>query len=178
MICRQRKANRLKNYNYSSAGYYYITICTKDKQEYFGEINNNQMILNQYGEIVNHCWFKIPKRNNNVELDEFQIMPNHVHGIIVIKNILNSVGTIHELSLQNTCERNDWLQRRNMLLCKIIGFLKMNTSKYIHQSGLNSFRWQRSYYDHIIHNEYSLFKIKKYIKENPRNWEDDRNNIK
>lgn len=173
IVIRRRKSNRLKNLDYSSSAWYFITICTNHRQKYFGEINNNQMILNRYGELINNYWLKIPKRYNNVELDEFKIMPSHVHGIIVIKNILNPVGTIHELSLQNTCKYDGWLQRRNMLICKIIGFFKMNTSKYIHRTGLNSFKWQRSYYDHIIHNEYSLFRIREYVKNNPKNWEND-----
>lgn len=172
VVIKHRKPNRLRNFDYSLSGYYFVTICTKNRQEYFGNVINNKMVLNQYGEIVNKYWLEIPKHYNNVELDEFQIMPNHVHIIII-----NTVGTIHELSLQNTYKYNDWLQRRNMLICKIIGFLKMNTSKHIHQVGLNSFKWQRSYYDHIIRNEYSLFKIRQYIRDNPINWEKDRNNL-
>ncbi len=93
-------------------------------------------------------------------------MPNHFHGILIIKNILNPVGTGLDLSLQKKC----------LSLSNIIGAFKTTSSKYIHQTGLDSFRWQRSYYDHIIRNEYSLFRIRKYIKNNPRNWEDDRNN--
>lgn len=173
MVINHRKPNRLKNFNYSSTGYYFVTICTEKRQEYFGNVFNNEMALNEYGRIINKFWLEIPKHFNNVELDEFQIMPNHIHLIIII----NYVGTIHELSLQNNNNYGHWLKRRNMLICKIIGFFKMNSSKRIHQLGLNVFRWQRSFYDHIIRTEYSLFRIRQYIKNNPLNWNNDRNNL-
>lgn len=174
MVIRHRKLNRLKNFDYSSSGYYFVTICTKNRRVYFGNINNNKIILNLYGNIVQKYIFELPKRYKNIGLDQFIIMPNHIHLIIIIKYTPIPVGTIHELSLQNT---NNQLQRRNMLLCKIIGFLKMNSSKQIHQMGLNLFQWQRSYYDEIIRNEYSLYFIRQYIRENPINWSEDRNNL-
>jgi len=178
IINKRRKPNRLKNFDYSSSGYYFVTICTKDRQEYFENIINNKMILNKYGEIVKRCWLEIPKHFNNVELDEFIVMPNHIHGIIVIRNtnqyVINPpVGNRHACSLQNVIYR-----RQNELLPNIVNLFKSSASKFIHQSGLNSFRWQKSFYDHIIRNEYSLFKIRQYIRDNPKNWGEDRNNIK
>jgi REP element-mobilizing transposase RayT len=172
IVIRQRKPNRLKNFNYSSSGYYFVTMCTKNRQEYFGNIINNKMILNEYGKITEHYWLEIPKHFNNVKLDEFIVMPNHVHGIIVIKNIFNPVGNRHACSLQNAICR-----RQNQLLSNIINLYKSTTSKFIHRSGINSFRWQKSFYDHIIRNEYSLFGILQYIRDNPRNWDEDRNNL-
>jgi len=174
MAIRHRKLNRLKNFDYSSLGYYFVTICTKNRQEYFGNIIDDKMVLSKYGNIVQKYIFELPKRYKNIELDEFIIMPNHIHLIIIIKYTPIPVGTIHELSLRNI---NNQLQRRNMLLCKIIGFLKMNSSKQIHQMGLNLFQWQRSYYDEIIRNEYSLYFISQYIRENPINWNEDKNNL-
>ena len=92
MILKNRKYNRLKNYDYSQNGYYFVTICVKDKIEYFGKIENNKMILNEIGKIANQCWLEIPKHFPDVKLDEHIIMPNHLHGIVVIEN--NPVGTI------------------------------------------------------------------------------------
>ncbi|PJC30817.1 transposase [Candidatus Roizmanbacteria bacterium CG_4_9_14_0_2_um_filter_36_12] len=175
---RQRKPNRLKNFDYSSSGWYFVTICTKNRQEYFGKIVNNKMVLNEYGRIVEKCYLDLINHYSNCLLDVYQIMPNHIHGIIIIKNkkqIIN-VGTIHELSLQKEFI-SDWKQRRHMLLPIIIGFFKMNSSKSIHNLGLNSFQWQRSFYDHIIRNEKSLQKIRQYIQDNPKNWQTDRNNL-
>jgi REP element-mobilizing transposase RayT len=177
MVIRHRKQNRLKNFNYSSSGYYFITICTKNKQEYFGDIIDNKMISNKYGINARYCWFEIPKHFPNIELDEFQIMPNHIHGIIIIKNsnwiTTNlSVGNAYMRSLQN----NHWQYRTKMLLSKIIHEYKSAISRFIRKYD-SSFKWQKSFYDHIIRNEYSLYRIRQYIKGNPKNWEDERNNI-
>jgi len=90
-----RKQNRLKNHNYSQNGYYFATICTKNKKNYFGEIivetsrrdvSTNRMKLSKIGEIAQRYWWKIPNHFSFVELDEFIVMPNHIHGIIVIRN--------------------------------------------------------------------------------------------
>lgn len=100
MINRHRKSNRLKNFDYSSTGYYFVTICTKNKEEYFGDIVNNKINLNKYGQIAKQCWLNIPKHFPNVLFDEFLIMPNHIHGIIVIRNTNHSVGNAYMRSLQ------------------------------------------------------------------------------
>ena len=81
-----RKPNRLKAYDYSTAGYYYVTICTYNRKESFGYIENNRIVLNEYGKITEKTWKEIPNHYPNVELDEFIVMPNHIHGIIIIKN--------------------------------------------------------------------------------------------
>lgn len=79
-------SHRLQNWDYSNDGFYFVTICTKNKQHFFGEIKNQEMILNQFGKIAQKFWQEIPQHFNNTELDEFIIMPNHIHGIIGIKN--------------------------------------------------------------------------------------------
>jgi len=171
---RQRKPNRLKNFDYSSVGYYYITICTKNKQHYFGEILDNKMILNEYGKIINKYWKSIPNHYQNVLLDEFIIMPNHIHGIVVIIRLNNNnqstVGTGHcpvpTINMQNN---------HYGLLSKIINGFKNVSTKTIRKQ-TNSFQWQRSFYEHIIRNEESLNKIRQYVRENPINWNNDRNN--
>ncbi len=174
MQIRERKSNRLKGCDYSSSGYYFVTICTKSREEYFGNVIDRKMKLNEYGHIVNQYWFDLPNHYENCQLDEFIVMPNHIHGIIVITNSkrnIPNVGTIHELSLRKTF-------RRNMLIPKIIGRFKMITAKSINgKCGLRDRPiWQRSFYDHIIHNEYELTRIREYIKNNPANWKNDRNN--
>jgi len=84
MVIRKRKQIRLRKYNYSNAGWYFVTICTQNRECLFGNIVNNKIIINDIGNIIEKIWKKIPKRFNLVELDTFQIMPNHLHGIIVI----------------------------------------------------------------------------------------------
>jgi REP element-mobilizing transposase RayT len=85
---------RLKNYDYSQNGCYFVTICTKDKQKYFGNIENEKMVLNEIGEIVEKFWLEIPKHFPSVVLDEFVIMPNHVHGIIIINKLADEMPTL------------------------------------------------------------------------------------
>jgi len=168
MIYRQRKANRLKNYDYSSSGVYFVTICSKNRIEYFGTIVNKKMILNKIGGIVKECWEGIPKHFKDIILDKFVIMPNHVHGILIINNVENR----HACSLQHVCS----LRRQNQLLPNVINSFKSASSKLIHQLQLNSFQWQKSFYDHIMRNEKSLNKIKEYVGNNPLNWDNDKEN--
>lgn len=80
----KRKSIRLKEYDYSAIGYYYVTICTRTREELFGHIENNCMILNGIGKIVKNTWLEIPNHFSNVKLDEYIVMPNHIHGIIII----------------------------------------------------------------------------------------------
>jgi REP element-mobilizing transposase RayT len=167
-----RHSIRLPGYDYSQEGAYYITICTYNRQNLFGEIVNNEMILNEYGEIANKYWNEIPKHYTNTQLDEYVIMPNHIHGIIFI------VGAIHELPLQQN-EFSQLIQRRKMLLPKIIGRFKMNAAKQINQirqtPGIPV--WQRNYYEHIIRDTDDLSRIRHYISDNPKNWNNDEYNI-
>jgi len=83
---RSRKLNRLPEYDYSQEGYYFVTICTKNGYKYFGKVVNKKVILTQIGEIAYAHWREIPKHYDNVILDQFVIMPNHVHGIIIIES--------------------------------------------------------------------------------------------
>ncbi len=92
-----RRSIRLGGYDYSQPGAYFITLCTHNRQCLFGDVVNGKMVLNGYGKIVEHCWLEIPQHFEHVELDEYVVMPNHIHGIIIIKN----VGAIHELPLPN-----------------------------------------------------------------------------
>ena len=116
-----RHSIRLPNYDYGQDGVYYVTICTFNRECLFGDVVDGTMELNEFGEIVAECWNNIHGQFPNVELDQWVIMPNHVHGIIHI------VGAIHELPLQVIGRK----QRRNMLLPKMVGYFKMNAAKRI-----------------------------------------------
>ncbi len=164
-----RKANRKKHYNYSSAGYYFVTICTKDRLLFFGKIEDDKMILNKSGEIVKKCWLDIPEHFSIIKIEEFVIMPNHFHGIIIIDDF---VWNRHARSIQNINEN-----RQHQKLPVIIGSFKSVITKLIHRKYENGFQWQKSYYDHIIRNEPSLNNIRQYIRQNPQNWDKVKNNL-
>jgi len=111
----QRRSIRLKGYDYSQAGLYFITICCQDRICRFGEIKNGEMILNEYGEIAYNEWIKLTERFTNFELDVFQIMPNHMHGIIVLNDDVgatlavapNSFDSSNELVAQNEIDKSN-----------------------------------------------------------------------
>ncbi len=170
---RNRKPNRLQDYDYSQAGYYLVTICTQDKVNYFGEIEKARMQLNDIGQIATDCWQDIPEHFRNTALDEFVVMPNHIHGIVVIKgnDFLrdDGVGNNDRCSLRRA---------RNMeLLPKIISQYKSSVTRMVRKRwGNHSFGWQKSFYDHVIRNDADLHRVRTYIQNNPLNWELDRDN--
>jgi REP element-mobilizing transposase RayT len=159
----KRKPTRLKEYDYSQEGYYFVTICTYERFELFGAIESGEMILNRFGDIAQRAWWDL-SNHHKVELDEFIIMPNHVHGIIIINN---PVGN------RPACSVN-----KNNNLSVVIGSYKASVTRQINRINNDRFRWQKSFYDHIIRIENSLKNIRQYIVNNPKMWENDENNIK
>ena len=117
---RTRKRNRLQTYDYSRAGYYFVTICTHNRVNHFGEIDNDQMKLSNIGQIATDCWQDIPEHFENTALDEFVVMPNHIHGII----ILVGDADLRPLNQQTT-------DRSGMCLSKIIHGFKSSVSRII-----------------------------------------------
>ena len=164
---RNRKPNRLQHYDYSQAGYYLITICTQDKVNYFGEIEKARMQLNEIGQIATDCWRTIPEHFHNTALDEFVVMPNHIHGIVII------VGNAGLRSLPQRCTQRQ-TDRSKMYLSKIIHGFKSSVTRMVRKR--HSFGWQKSFYDHVIRNDEDLYRVRAYIQNNPLNWELDRDN--
>ena len=169
---RSRKVIRLREYDYSQAGGYFITICTYNREYLFGQVVNYQMMLNKTGETVKRWWLKLEDKFINVKLDNYVVMPNHIHGIIVVIE-KDKVGAIHELPLQS-----GMMLRRQMLIPKTIGYFKMNSAKYINRlrDAMGYPLWQRNYYEHVIRNENELDRITEYIQNNPLKWDLDREN--
>jgi REP element-mobilizing transposase RayT len=130
------------------------------------------MMLNKTGETVKQWWLKLEDKFINVKLDNYVVMPNHIHGIIVVIE-KDKVGAIHELPLQS-----GMILRRQMLIPKTVGYFKMNSAKYINQlrDVTEHPLWQRNYYEHIIRNETELYRIRDCIKNNPLKWDLDREN--
>lgn len=187
-IFKSRKKTRLKEYDYSQSGYYYITICVNDRTESLGKVVDGKVSLNKTGTIVGECWENIADNFDSVELDEYVIMPNHIHGIITIgRGLIYQTRNNHNHNKSNQITAGminhaptEWMLMKNhkTALGKIIRYFKARATKIIHGSNVNDFKWQRSFYDHIIREDISLNRIRKYIKDNPANWDSDENNIK
>jgi putative transposase len=169
-ISRNRRSIRLKGYDYSSNGAYFLTICVRNYECLLGEIQDGQMILNQYGELVRAVWEDLPNQVSDIDLDEYVIMPNHFHAILVIDKSGNSAEIYENLDI------NDEKERRKMILPKVVGRFKMLAAKAINQSReIEGSFWQRNYYEHIIRSEEDCQKIREYIINNPMQWELDEN---
>ncbi|MCQ2959399.1 MAG: transposase [Bacteroidales bacterium] len=170
-----RKSIRLKGYDYSSAGLYFITICTQNRLHQFGEIKNGEMILNENGKIVNHVWDDLRNRFENILLHSFVIMPNHIHGIVQI------VG-VGLCSTQNNGNFvNDGGQGRAVaptvgdIIC---AFKSITTKLHNTLNDTPGFKlWQRNYFEHIIRTQKSYEIISNYIQSNPSKWSIDCMNI-
>jgi REP element-mobilizing transposase RayT len=187
-----RRSIRLKDYDYSSEGAYFITIVTQNRENLFGNIHDDEIQLSDEGQIVWDVWNSLPDRYPSIELDCAIVMPNHFHGIISIVNQIPPVGAIHELPLpdhelplpdhelplsdhQLPLRENQQSSRRRMLLPLVVGYFKMNTAKRINilhdTQGLPI--WQRNYYEHIIVSDKEYVHIEEYILSNLLTWQSD-----
>jgi putative transposase len=176
------KQIRLKGYDYSKPGAYFVTLCCKDRQCYFGRIENRKIIFSTMGKIAKRNWENIPRHFKNVILDDYIIMPNHLHGIIHIIHDNNCRGLINQiLTIVNQTHNTDithWILMKdpNITLGKIIRYFKAKSTRFIRQNGYKIFAWQRNYYEHVIQNIKSLQTIRRYIINNPLKWDLDKDN--
>jgi putative transposase len=190
-----RRSIRLKGFDYSQNGYYFVTICVQNREWLLGNSGNGEMTLSEAGMMVKKRWFKLPVKYSNIRLDEFIIMPNHIHGIIII-----DVGPNPCLAGRQACIRpNKNINIKNIQGDNVVSplpssnipnsysglgqyiswFKRMSTNAYIHGVKehdwpmFNKHLWQRNYYEHIIWNEKQYCAIKQYIQDNVKNWEMD-----
>ncbi len=168
-----RRSIRLKDYDYSQPGVYFVTICSWNRECLFGEIVDGEMRLNEYGMILQKEWLKSSEIRKEIELDEFVIMPNHFHGIVCINvtgNIKFPVGA----------NGRSPLRMKPKSLSSFMAGFKSSVTKQINQirnhPGLPV--WQRNYYERVVRNEMELFKIREYIQNNPMQWDIDGDNPK
>lgn len=170
------ESNRLKNYNYSSDGLYFVTICTHNRQLLFGNISNDKMVLNKNGAIVDYCWFDLPNHYSNMVLDEFVVMPNHIHGIIVIDNESMLRGVETGLKPVSTLASQEKIKQHG--LSEFVRAVKTFSARRINE--LNNSEgtkiWQSGFYDRIIRNDIEYNRIRNYIANNPENWNSDKLN--
>jgi len=182
---KNKKQYRYKNYDYSQNGMYFVTICTKDREEFFGEIKNGKMELSEIGSIADKFWREIPDHLSFTDLDEFAVMPNHIHGIIEIckEGEIETVGTgqcpVPTVSMETTKPTGSKFGHVTpKSLSTIIGTYKSIVTKTINLQIPNSgFAWQTRFHDRIIRDDDELNRIREYIQTNPETWERDRNNI-
>jgi REP element-mobilizing transposase RayT len=184
----RKNTNRIPQHNYSNPGQYFVTICTENRQEILGKIENNRTVLNDIGIMIDFWWHEIFNKYKNASIDKYIIMPNHIHGII------NIVGVDLCIDPNHNNKNNDYnnivpgenivspLQNSN--IGQIISWFKrMSTNQYIKNVKNNNWPkfnkrfWQRNYHDHIIRNDKSLNKIREYIVNNPTTWDNDENNM-
>jgi REP element-mobilizing transposase RayT len=165
---RNRRSIRLRNYDYALAGAYFVTMITRDRRCLFGDIVDGKMRLNHCGEIVQNEWENSARIRNEIELDAFVVMPNHVHGIIVITDASERATGRSPLHSGPT--------KRS--LGAVVGGFKSAVTKLIRglRSEPGTLVWQRNYFEHVIRNEESLNRIRQYIVDNPARWEFDREN--
>ncbi|HEY64970.1 MAG TPA: transposase [Caldilineae bacterium] len=175
MLRPNRRSIRLRGYDYSQPGAYFVTICTRGWVHLFGDVVDGEMRLNEFGELVRAAWFDLPDHYNHVRLDAFVIMPNHVHSIIILTDDYPSVGAgvgagFKPAPTMTTMKRHP--------LSEIVRAFKTFSARRI-----NALRgtpgapvWQRNYYEHIIRNDRALDAIRRYIVHNPVRWHLDRYN--
>ena len=170
---KERKHIRLSDWDYSSSGIYFITICCHNRQPFLGRIIKNEINYSKIGLIALQYWLAIPEHFPDVKLDELIIMPNHIHGILILNN-RSAVGTRHGVSRLN---RNQFAKPIKNSVSVIINQYKSSVKRWCNKNGFNDFKWQSRFYDRIVHNENSIDRIREYIRNNPNNWkEDDLNN--
>lgn len=163
-----RKSLRFKHYDYRQNGLYFITICCKNRQCLLGNIVDNEMNLNNLGEMVRECWLKIQNYYPQVNLHPFVIMPNHIHGIIEIASNENWGECDSPLHNQST------FNGTSQTIGAMIRGFKAGVTSWARKNKEHYDIWQRNYYEHIIRNEKSYNQIIEYIENNPILWEQDR----
>ena len=169
----QRRSIRLKDYDYSQAGAYFVTLCTRNKECIFGKVVNGEMVLNKCGKVVEEEWVKTAEIRKNVELDVFVVMPNHFHGIAAI--IEDCRGTAR---CAPTEHNRQFGKMTSASLPAIIRSFKSAVTRQINELRDTPYApvWQRNYYEHVIRNEKDLNEIKEYIVSNPLKWDLDNEN--
>ena len=199
-----RRSIRLKGYDYSQEGLYFVTICVHDRECLLGEVKNGEMILNQYGKMVEYTWHDLPNHNPNIQLGAYCTMPNHVHGIIEIIKIPvradsksaqmdSDAPNINRADLESAptdatdamdIEMNDDAPVRagskpahgNISLSEIIRQFKTFSARRINEirKTPGTPLWQRNYYEHIIRHKNAYEHITNYIETNPTGWDNDK----
>ena len=154
-----RHSIRLQGYDYSLAGAYFLTLCTQGHSCLFGKIVAGQMILNDIGMAVADCWSQIPAHFPDAELDAWVVMPNHVHGIVVITSAAapQIAPSTRPAGTSKT-------------IGSVVRGVKIGVTKWCRQRSITATVWQRNYWEHIVRSEAELERIRRYVVDNPSRW--------
>ena len=188
---KHRRSIRLKDYDYSQAGAYYVTINTQNRECLFGEIVDYEMLLNEAGKMIEEQWLALIARFPGIELDLYQVMPNHFHGVLVIiEPVGATLVAARNMDTKSIHENGAGMSHGKGIkpaptLGDIIGaFKSITTHKYIQGVDNNDWPqfykrlWQRNYYEHVVRDEADLNRICDYIQSNPANWDEEEQNPK
>jgi len=189
MFQNKRRSIRLKGFDYSQQGFYFVTICCQDRACLFGEISQGKMILNESGSMVSEEWMALIKRFPNIKLHAHVVMPNHFHGILEI--VGTSLAGVKNDNRPKIGYNNDNLYGQPQGIAptgKTVGdmvaaFKSITSVNYIrgiktkNWKGFNRRLWQRNYWEHIIRNKDSFHHISEYILNNPSKWTEDKLNL-
>jgi len=178
-----RRSIRLATYDYTLGGAYFITICTLGRRCILGEVVDGEMQCSRYGRVVVECWEAIPNHFSTVDIDAFVVMPNHVHGIIVISRDSDVAENNEHSGDPNRAQHAAPLQQLSRRasagsLSAVVRSFKAASSKRINEmrGTLGEPVWQRNYYERVVRNERELNAIREYIANNPANWAQDKEN--
>ncbi len=190
-----RRSIRLRGYDYTQSGAYFVTIVTQDRELLFGDVVDGEMVLSAYGRVAVTMWQCIPRHFSQVELDEWVVMPNHIHGIIVIVDVTRAtgdafpakrsgeLGAAHgEIAIASLVPDGECIAPTggppSGSLGAVVGNFKSVVTRRVNRmrktSGVRV--WQRNYYERIIRNERELNTIRRYIHDNPAHWCNDTEN--
>ena len=185
-----RRSVRLQTYDYSQPGYYFVTVCTQHMKPLLGHITDGTMFLNKVGQLIQVTWRNLPARFTHVEIDQYVIMPNHFHGIIIFGNpelftpdITYKAKIPVRFQKQHNKEKTPLSPiviananaKTNQFtpLGEVIRTFKAVATRNIRKTIMPNFSWQRGLYEHIIRNDKDLYRVQQYIINNPAKWTED-----
>ena len=176
-----RQSCRMPRYDYTHPGYYFVTICTQDRSHAFGKVIDAEMHLSREGQICKHVWLSLPERFTNVAIDEAVLMPNHIHGIILLNRPPVSVETSnipkrfkpHMRNLEEERQKTHPEAYRSVPVGQIVRTFKAASTRLIRKQSTPSFAWQRNYWLTLLPTKEHLEHVRHYIQTNPATWHND-----
>ncbi len=183
-MSKERRSVRLKGYDYAQCGAYFLTVCTQHRETLFGLIEDREVRLNAAGRMVEDAWACLPDRFSNLSLDSFTVMPNHIHGILLLTDDLPDDGdSLYTGDHKDRPYEVISMGTKEGSVGRIVqAFKSISTNQYGEGVRIHDWPtfpgklWQRNYYEHVVRDKDDLNRLREYISQNPEHWEDDENN--